>query len=205
MADAQKATSFADLPVAVKLLLVLVGIGLVAVVMYFALLKPRLEEIDNAEGYYFQLTEQEAAATARQQEFLELTDELTARQAQDRQNRRVLPEEPEIAAFLQDLNGRAELSGLQIRLVEPRPEEPQALYVRIPVSLKLRGRFHQLAKFFFNISRVERAINMENVRLTEPAIEGEEVLLEADVMATTFRRLTEEEVAAQSATAEPAQ
>ena len=75
-----------------------------------------------------------------------------------------------------------------MRRVEPRPEQQEKLYTRIPVRLALTGRYHQLMKFFYNVSRLERAINMEDVTLSKPRLEGEEVVLDVNVMATTFRR-----------------
>ena len=63
------------------------------------------------------------------------------------------------------------------------------MYTRIPVALRLSGRYHQLAKFFYNMSQVERAISMEDISLREPNVsETDEVLLDVDVLATTFRR-----------------
>ena len=49
------------------------------------------------------------------------------------------------------------------------------------------------------VSGVERAINMENVHLTEPAVVGDEVRLQVDVLATTFRRPGEGDVPAEGA------
>ena len=39
----------------------------------------------------------------------------------------------------------------------------------MPVALAIRGRYHELAKFFYNISRLERAINMEDLSLSTVA------------------------------------
>jgi type IV pilus assembly protein PilO len=82
-----------------------------------------------------------------------------------------------------------------MRLVEPRPEEPQEQYVRLPVALHLSGRYHQLSRFFYNVSRLERAISMENIQLTEPTVTEEDVVLNVQVLATTFRRPGEEDAA----------
>ena len=114
---------------------------------------------------------------------------------------RALPAEAETASFLQDLNRLAELSGLGIRLVEPRPEEPEEHYVRLPVSLRLAGRYHQLARFFYNVSRLDRLISMEDIHLSQPQVEGEEVQISVEVLATTFRRPDEPEA---QAAADPA-
>ena len=47
---------------------------------------------------------QVSGLSARQQEYLACTQDLAQREAIDRQNKRILPERAEIAAFLQDLN-----------------------------------------------------------------------------------------------------
>ena len=217
MATAPKVTGFADLPVAAKALLLVLLLGVVTALYYFVFHMPLADDLSSADTNFTNLQSQEQEAQRRQQEFIRLSEDLAGRQALDRENRRVLPEDPEIPAFLQDLNRVGELSGLEFKLVEPRPEEqptsvvaeetaqatpavpatpgaPQTppaaapLYVRIPVSLQLKGRFHQVAKFFYNVSQLDRAISMENVRLENPTVEGEEVYLDVQVMATTFRR-----------------
>ena len=114
---------------------------------------------------------------------------MTQREALDKQNLRILPATAEIPAFLDDLNRLAELSGLQTVSVQPNPESAESLYIKVPVALVMRGKYHELAKFFYNISRLERAINMENLTLgvQERKTDGE-VLLAVNVRATTFRR-----------------
>ena len=188
-------TGFATLPTGAKFGLLILALGLISAIYYFVFHMPLTDEIDQAIAQRGQLQGELREAQERQQEFLRITQELAAREGIDRENKRVLPENAEIPAFLQDLNRLAELSGLGINLVEPRPEEQEELYIRIPVTLALRGRFHQVAKFFYNVSRLERAISMSDVRLREPTLEGEEVMMRIDVRASTYRRPVEEEPA----------
>ncbi|MEM6961944.1 MAG: type 4a pilus biogenesis protein PilO, partial [Myxococcota bacterium] len=191
MADAG-IQSFGSLPTAVKAAVIVPVLSVLSMLYYVLLHVPLADDINAAKSQFNQLIAQEQEARRRQTEYLQVTRELANREAVDRANKRVLPADAEIASFLQDLNRLAELSGLRMRLVEPRPEEAQELYVRLPVTLGLSGRFHQLAKFFFNVSQLERAINMENVALREPSLEADEVRLRVDVLATTFRRPAEE-------------
>lgn len=207
-ATAKEAQSFATFPVPVKLVLgILIGV-IFAVVYYFALHTPLVTEIEDADGMHQQLRQQLSQAEERRREYLRVRAELDGRAAIDRQNKRVLPERAEIPAFLQDLNRLAELSGLRLELVEPRPDEVDVQYVKIPVSLAFSGRYHQVAKFFFNVSQLDRAISMENVRLSEPTVVGEEISVKVAVLATTFRRPTateaSEDAAATAAAATPA-
>jgi type IV pilus assembly protein PilO len=170
--------------------LALVGVLAVLGAGYYTLVYGSISaDLRSAEAKQVQLQDQIRDAERRQKQYLELTQELANREVADRQNRRILPEDAEIAAFLQDLNRVAELSGLTIRLVEPRPEQRQELYSKIPVVLALTGRFHQMGKFFYNVSKLDRAISMEDIRMTQPKLlPSGEVVINVDVRATTFRR-----------------
>ncbi len=165
-------------------LLVLLGVG------YYALVYSSISgEVQRGRQTQKQLQDQIRDAERREKQYLELTQELANREVADRQNRRILPENAEIAAFLQDLNRVAELSGLTIRLVEPRPELREELYAKIPVVLALTGRFHQMGKFFYNVSKLDRAISLENIRMSQPKLmPSGEMLIDVDVRATTYRR-----------------
>lgn len=174
--------------------LALVGVLALLGIGYYALVYSTISsDLQSAKAKKEQLQEQIRQAERREKQYLELTQELANREGADQQNRRTLPENAEIAAFLQDLNRVAELSGLTIRLVEPRPEQRQELYSKIPVVLALTGRFHQITKFFYNVSKLDRAISMENIRMTDPKLlPSGEVIVNVDVRATTYRRPSNE-------------
>ena len=181
-------SSFAALPPPAKVFLLFGILALVSAGYYLGVHMSLEQETEEATRRHEVLQNDLNQARERQKEYLKLREELASREAQDRQNLRILPDNAEIPAFLDDLNRLAELSGLRVSNVSPRPELAEQFFVRVPVSLSLAGKFHQLSKFFYNISRLERAINMENISLTQPAKEGDDVVLTVAVMATTFRR-----------------
>lgn len=186
--------SFGALPVAAKVAITFFVVALIGAIYYFALHAPLTEDLEAARSQHTTLETEMSASQARQQEYIALREELAGREGLDRANLRVLPEQAEIASFLQDLNRLAETSGLAMRLVEPRPEEPEAQYIRLPVSLHVAGRYHQLARFMYSVSRLERAISLEDIGLTHPHLEGEDVVLDVEVLATTFRRPSAPEI-----------
>lgn len=100
-----------------------------------------------------------------------------------------LPAETNMSSFLDNLNAQAELVGLEILSVKPQSEQTTENYMRIPVELKLNGTYHQLAKFFYLVGNLDRIINIENIELKTSAVDDAETLLEAKVLATTFRSL----------------
>ena len=180
--------SFGALPAPAKAAICVFVAAIIGAIYYFALHAPLTEDIESAQSQHTQLVAQMQQAQARQQEYIQLSEQLAARVGVDRANLRVLPEQAEIASFLQDLNRLAETSGLAMRLVEPRPEEPEAHYIRLPVSLHVSGRYHQLARFVYSVSCFERAISFEDIGLENPHVEGEDVVIDVELMANTFRR-----------------
>jgi type IV pilus assembly protein PilO len=181
-------SSFAALPSVGKAVLLVALLGVISGGYYVGMHMGLEEETQDAQRQHSVLTNDLNQARERQKEYLRLREELAAREASDKQNMRVLPETAEISAFLDDLNRLAELSGLRVGNVGPRAEATEQFFVRVPVSLNLAGKFHQLMKFFYNVSRLERAINMENIALTQPTKEGEDIIMSVSVLATTFRR-----------------
>jgi Tfp pilus assembly protein PilO len=46
-----------------------------------------------------------------------------------------------------------------------------------------------MGKFFYNVSKLDRAISMENIRMTQPKLlSSGEMVIDVDVRATTYRR-----------------
>ena len=188
MAPKLPQASFATLPAPAKVFVLFALLAVVSAGYYLGVHMGLEQETEEAQRRHEVLQNDLTQARERQKEYLKLREELATREAQDRQNLRILPDTAEIPAFLDDLNRLAELSGLRVGNVSPRPELSEQFFVRVPVSLNIGGKFHQLAKFFYNISRLERAINMENISLTQPAKDGDDIVLSVSVLATTFRR-----------------
>lgn len=200
MAPPNKKAGFEGIPTAGKIFILAVVIGLVAGIYYLALHSGLSNDLQAAQSRHRDLENQYGEAERRQQEYLRVSQELAAREGIDRRNKEVLPEDAEMAAFLDDLNRIAELSNLELQIVEPRPEEAEELYTRLPVALTVRGAFHEVAKFTHAASQLRRAVNLEDIHLKEaqgqgspnqPARDdGAGAVPELDVTftATTFRR-----------------
>lgn len=200
----ESAKQFDDQPLSVKVVLLVVLCVGTFVAAQFSLISPLNDELENARDHKEELRTQLQQAHQEHQEFLRLNEELARRESIDRANRRILPEQAEIASFLQDLNRLSELAGMQLRGVQPQEESAEELYIAIPVRLNLRARHHQLARFFYNVSRLERAINIRDIHILiddsvtiEPGENAERAFeIEVTAQAVTFRRPTEAEAAA---------
>jgi type IV pilus assembly protein PilO len=128
-------------------------------------------------------------ATARKNEFSYQKDlaELSDRQQRQRELVKILPTETEYPAFLSAVQNVANVAGIGLTAWTPLPEEPDQFYSRVPMKVSLTGRYHQIAKFFNGVGQLDRVINMENISLTDPKPDGEDVIVKVDALATAFR------------------
>lgn len=126
---------------------------------------------------------------ARKAEFSYQQDltELSQRQQHQRELVKILPTETEYPAFLSAVQNVANVAGVGLTAWSPMPEVPEQFYSRVPMKVTLKGRYHQVAKFFHGVGQLDRVINMENISLTEPKLEGEDVIVKVDALATAFR------------------
>jgi type IV pilus assembly protein PilO len=116
-------------------------------------------------------------------------DELSMRQQKQRELNKVLPTDTEAATFLSALQAVSNISGIDLKAWAPMEEVPQTFYAKVPMRLQITGRFHQIAKFVYEVGKQDRIINMENLELGDPKVEGEDIILKASCLATTFHLL----------------
>jgi type IV pilus assembly protein PilO len=104
-----------------------------------------------------------------------------------------LPDRREIADLLSSVAASGRASGLEITLFRQKPEVYRDFYAEVPVEMQMRGTYHDLTMFLDRVKRLDRIVNVTNIQLTKPRIEGDRVQLEASCTTTTFRFLDEAE------------
>ena len=183
--------SMSRLPTLAKLGVGIALLGITAVAYYVVFYGTLASEIEAAQAKEEQLNQE--LAQARRAEFAYQKDlaELTERQQRQRELNKVLPLASEYPAFLSAIQNVANVAGVTLAGWSPNPEVSEQFYARVPMKLSLSGRYHQIAKFFYGVSQLDRIINLENVMLTKPEIKGEDVLIQAETLATAFRAVQE--------------
>ena len=169
-----------------------VGVLLTALVLvaYFVLFYDEISE-SIAKQKREEQTFRAELSRVKQAEFEYHKDlaELTERQQRQRDLNKILPETTEYPAFLSALQGVANISGVALQAWTPQEEVLQKFFARVPMHLSLQGKFHHVAKFFYGVGQLDRIINVENISLSEPKSQNDEVLLKVDCLATAFHTL----------------
>lgn len=184
-------SSLSRLPLIARLgigagLLVLVGVAYF--VVFYGDLASSFRAAENREKQLRgELADARKAEFAYQKDLAELND----RQQRARELQKILPTSTEYPSFLSSVQSVANVTGIGLTAWTPQEEIPEEFYARVPMKLELTGRFHQVAKFFFGVGQLDRIINMENISITDPERESDEVVVKVEVLATAFRMLEE--------------
>jgi len=126
------------------------------------------------------------ARAAAERELRDLGAELKRAEAR-------LPDQREIADLLSSVADSARASGLEIVLFRQKEEVAHDFYADVPVEMQMRGSYHEVAMFLDRVKRLDRIVNVSDIKLQKPKIEGERVTLDAACTANTFRFLDESE------------
>jgi len=194
-------SALAKLPLAGKM-----GIGaalsaLVVFVYWFIFYSDVASKIAGAEQQKKTLNDALAQQQQVQATYFADRGELALREQRAHELNKVLPPDAEEDAFLSSVQQASNAAGIDLQGYTPKEEAPQAFYAKIPMHLDLKGRFHQIAKFAYELGKVDRIINVENIELSEPTIVGDEVILKGKCLATAFHALAPKVVPAAPGTA----
>jgi type IV pilus assembly protein PilO len=105
-----------------------------------------------------------------------------------------LPNKSEMEGLLTDINQAGLGRGLQFVLFKPAQSESRSeFYAELPISIKLKGNYHDMGAFASDVSQLPRIVTLSNISLKKDRGGG----LEMDATARTYRYLDEAEIAAQ--------
>ena len=147
--------------------------------------RPKTTEIDKIESELETLESEIMIAerTAKKKEKLDM--ELATMQEQLKYALSYLPTTSEIPNLLKSITELGNDSDLEFLLFSPDKEIPKEFYVEIPVSVEVRGGYHDVAIFFDKIGKLDRIVNVANVTMIP--IKANSTNLKTTCKAVTYR------------------
>jgi type IV pilus assembly protein PilO len=98
---------------------------------------------------------------------------------------RLLPNAKEIPELLTKISELGNESQLDVRLVKPKNEVTREFYVEMPISIQVRGAYHDVAVFFDRVGHMDRIMNIQNVSMKPEKERSTTLITSCD--ATTYR------------------
>jgi len=99
----------------------------------------------------------------------------------------MFPNDIGITGLLKDVSIIGESSGLQILLFQPLDAVNEGVYEEIPIKLRIRGTYKQVASFFYGISSLDRVIKIQDMKIMGPINNSGLIMTESELTITTYR------------------
>ena len=103
---------------------------------------------------------------------------------------RQLPDKTEVAELLVDISQTGLASGLEFELFKPQNETPKDFYAELPISIRVKGNYHEFGSFISGVAALPRIVTVHDINIT-PDKDGRELTM--DILAKTYRYLDEDE------------
>lgn len=170
---------------------VIVGLLILAAGFWF-IIRGEWEQYEQAQA-------QEAKLKSTYETKVALAINLTAYKQQMEEMRqtfgsllRQLPDTTEVPDLLIDITQAGLGRGLEFVLFKPEKENPKEFYAELPISVKIRGNYHELAQFVSDVAALPRIVTFGDIAI---ATDKKSTKLVMSAKAKTYRYLDDAEIA----------
>ncbi len=98
----------------------------------------------------------------------------------------ILPTERETGDLLRWIKNLGDQSNLDLKSFSPGGLRPVEFYKEFPIEMNVTGTYHDLGLFLDRVSKYQRIINVDNLRMSKAARSERGKTIQASFTATTF-------------------
>jgi type IV pilus assembly protein PilO len=150
----------------VQRILIFSGVFIAIIAIFvFLLYKPKLAQISALKKQLKTLEQKLAVAKKNAADLKKFQKMMAEAEVQFKTAMRALPEKEEIPSLLTSISRSGQDVGLEFLLFEPKSEIRKEFYAEIPVAMKVKGGYHDLAVFFDKVARLSRIVNIKNIEM----------------------------------------
>lgn len=131
----------------------------------FLLHMPKSTEVDRLEGVVEDLNQKLRLAKIRASKIDQFRAEFARTEEKLKEALKLLPDRREIPSLLKSITQVGIDSKLDFILFKPGDEKAQNFYMEIPVAIEVKGDFREVARFFDEVRRMERVVNIQNITM----------------------------------------
>ena len=167
---------------------IMVGIILLPlVVFYFSYYQQKAKKIQSLSQQKVSLTQQLQEVKLKASDLAKFEKEMKEAEELFFKTAVLLPKEKEIPKLLKDISALGQTVGLDFLTFKPLADIPKDFYAEIPVTINVRGPYHNMGSFFDQVSKLERIVSVSNIKMSSPKKEDGEMLLNSDCKLVTYR------------------
>jgi Tfp pilus assembly protein PilO len=148
----------------------LIGLGLgvaVALLGYQLQIKGMLQQRDRNNSQIVELQGKISRGLAAKAKLPQFREEVALLEVQLEKLLKILPPRRDVQDVLRRFRALAEQEDFVLSEFRPGQEVQKDFYNEWPITVRLRGTYHNLARFFDRMSRFSRIFNVDNLQITQ--------------------------------------
>lgn len=185
-----------NLPPYAKAIISVLPAVILSVVVFVVLIMPKQKEIKALNAKIDIQNNEIAASQSKVAKLSILKQENERLIARINELKEQLPEEKEISSLLKQISDLGIAAGLNIKSWKPgqKATHSSGIVYETPVSVDVEGTYHNLGYFLSSLTRLNRIVNISDMKIGSPKEVKGESLLSVSFKAATFSAIPEAEV-----------
>ncbi len=186
-----------NLPNYVKVIIAALPAVIILIAGMYFLISPKQKEIKQLDAQIDQQNNKIATDQAKAARLETLKQENEKLLVRLNELKEQLPEEKEISSLLKQTSDLSVAAGLEIKSWRPGAKKMHSsgIVSEIPVAVSASGTYHEFAAFLSSLTRLNRIVNIMDIKMASPQIAKGRALLQIGFTATTFLSVSEEDKA----------
>ena len=143
--------------------LVILGGAVVTAALYFTVFKSQNEKNAAAQHALDDKMRENNELESYRPKLKQIEQQLAELKQQLEIEQRIVPDEKQVDGFMEMMDAEATKAGVEIRRYTAKDVKQQQYYTEVPFDMELDGRYYSVLKFFDQVSKLERIVNVGNL------------------------------------------
>lgn len=171
----------------IKIFIVIAAVLVPIVLFYLLVYKPGSDRIEVLNNQIASMKNELQRAKKAARELPKYEKEMAETKARFEATSVLLPRDKEIPALLRNISDLGKGAGLDFLSFKPGKETPRDFYAEIPIDISIRGPYHNMGFFLDQVSKLDRIVTVNNIKMGSPKQVDGEMLLKSNCRLVTYR------------------
>jgi len=160
---------FSEMPKSAQMGIILVVCGILFGCGWVFMVKPAKDANDQAQLAVNQLQDENKKLREYQPKLDELNRQMASLQQQLAIQQKIVPDQKEADKFLHVMQDTAQSAGVEVRRYTAGNVNTKEFYTEVPFEIDIDGQFYAILNFFERVQKLERIINIGNMKVSTTA------------------------------------
>ena len=153
---------------------------------------PKIGELSRVEREITGFEQKISRTLSNVKDLARYEEELAQLDARFRKVLKLLPDQEEIPSLLRSITHLERGSNIEFLLFQPKEERIRGFFIEIPVSIEVKGNYHDVALFFDQVARMDQIVNISDVSIRPVSEHSTKLITRCEAVTFRFRENSDE-------------